>query len=44
MVQPKAMQNAKVFKSKKQKRRPAIAKDEENYIGYVAKDHHTEAG
>ncbi len=50
IVQPKAVRKAKVFKTKK--RRPAseekrsrkIGKDEENYIGYVSRDHDTEAG
>ena len=54
VVQPKAITNAKVFKSKKQKRKSnsneakaskaSTKKDTENYIGYHPKDHHTEAG
>ena len=53
VVQPKAITNAKVFKSKKQKRKSnsneakaskVSTKDTENYIGYHPKDHHTEAG
>ena len=59
VVQPKTLTNAKVFVSKKQKRKAHIgndssieskkrklgpSKDEENYIGYHPKDHHTEAG
>ncbi len=41
MVQNKPVKMAKVFKKKKVKK---PVKDDENYIGYVAKDHHTEAG
>ena len=54
IVQPKAITNAKVFISKKQKRKShsneektlkaSTKKDKENYIGYHPKDHHTEAG
>ena len=43
VVQPKALKKAKVFTTKK-KRPKKIGKDEENFIGYQAKDHHTEAG
>ena len=44
IVQPKPVTHAKVFKTKKRKREPKVVKDEENYIGYQAKDHATEAG
>ena len=54
IVQPKAIKNAKVFVSKKQKLKSnsskvkaskiSTEKDKENYIGYHPKDHHTEAG
>ena len=54
IVQPKAIKNAKVFVSKKQKPKSnsskvkaskiSTEKDKENYIGYHPKDHHTEAG
>ena len=44
VVQPKALKKAKVFTTKKKKKVAAVKKDEENYIGYQAKDYHTEAG
>lgn len=44
IVQPKALKKAKVFESRKKKRSRAVVKDEENFISYQAKDHHTEAG
>ncbi len=47
MVQPKAVKNARVFVKRQDKAKRAKnrnEKDEENYIGYQAKDHHTEAG
>ena len=56
IVQPKALKDAKVFVPKNKRRRdpsertersekkPKITKDEENYIGYVAKDHHADEG
>merc|ERR1719433_1216082 len=45
VVHPKALTNAKIFEKKK-KKKPGSGnvKDEENFIGYQAKDHHTEAG
>ena len=42
IVQPKARKNAKVFQKKKKKK--ITEKDNENYIGYTSKDHHSEAG
>ena len=42
VVHPKALKNAKVFEKKKKKAK--VVKDEENFIGYQSKDHHTEAG
>ena len=46
VVQPKALKNAKVFTTKKRKlsTKKTSKKDEENFIGYQAKDFHTEAG
>ena len=43
VVQPKALKNAKVFEKRKNKAK-RNNKDEENFIGYQAKDHHTEVG
>lgn len=43
VLHPKAPKNAKVFVKRKDKSK-RLAKDEENYIGYQSKDHHTEAG
>lgn len=43
VVQPKALKNAKVFEKRKNKAKRSN-KDEDNFIGYQAKDHHTEAG
>ena len=43
-MHPKALTNAKVFEKKKKKKSNGNVKDEENFIGYQAKDHHTEAG
>merc|ERR1712203_469477 len=42
VVHPKALTNAKVFEKKKKPN--GNVKDEENFIGYQAKDHHTEVG
>ena len=42
IVHPKAVKNAKVFKTKRKPRK--FVKDEENFISYQSKDHHTEAG
>lgn len=49
VVRPKAVKDAKVFLPKKKKKKKKTAnnradKDEQNFIGYRAKDHHTEAG
>ena len=43
VVRPKALKKARVFKTKV-KNKSKTRRDEENYIGYQAKDHHTEAG
>jgi ATP-dependent RNA helicase DDX54/DBP10 len=43
VVQPKAVTNAKVFVRRKDQSQ-RNTKDEENFIGYQAKDHYTEAG
>lgn len=42
ILESKPVKAAKVFKKKQKK--PKVMKDENNYIGYTAKDHHTEAG
>ncbi len=45
IVQPKAVREARVFDSKKgKKRKIPLGRDEDNFIGYEAKDFHTEAG
>merc|ERR1719445_530003 len=43
IVHPKAVTNAKVFEKRKKKER-RVVKDNENFIGYQSKDHHSEAG
>jgi len=43
ILQPKALKNAKVFEKRK-KKESRVVKDDENFIGYQSKDHHSEAG
>merc|ERR1719445_1611941 len=43
IVHPKAVTNAKVFEKRKKKER-RVVKDNDNFIGYQSKDHHSEAG
>jgi len=43
ILQPKALKNAKVFEKRKKKEN-RVVKDDENFIGYQSKDHHSEAG
>ena len=43
IVHPKPLTNAKVFEKRKKKER-RVVKDNENFIGYQSKDHHSEAG
>ena len=43
IVHPKALKKAKVFETRKKKEK-RVVKDNDNFIGYQSKDHHSEAG
>jgi len=43
IVHPKPLKNAKVFEKRK-KKESRVIKDNENFISYQSKDHHSEAG